>query len=130
MRARYSITPHKEIELRGTSLEWEALSVALSKDGSIVECESAASHPYQQTARRVRVERRNGQRVEFQISPEGEIVVQGDPEYLSVLAHNALALGSADRQGYHIHIESAGDDHYVGQQSIPVVLLLDSPSLG
>lgn len=57
-------------------------------------------------------------------------MVKGDPKYLSLLAHNAKAMKSAEQQGYHIHIEHLGDDHYVGQQSIPVILKLGSSSLG
>jgi hypothetical protein len=128
MKALYSVTPFKEIELSGTPLEWGALALALLENGLIIECESANPHPYQHAARMIRVEHRHGRRVEFQLSPEGTVVVKGDPQFLSVLAENAQAMESVE-QDYHVHIEYVGDDHYVGPESMPVVFTLSLPAL-
>jgi hypothetical protein len=125
MRARYSITPLKEIELSATSLEWQSFAFALHQNGSVIQCESASDpSPYPHSGKRVCVHHKTGEKVKFQVSSDGDVIVTGDHRLLSILSQNATTLGSSGWQDYHVHIEHLGEDHYVEKSSVPVVFLL------
>ena len=124
MKALYSTEPLKEIEISGTALEWNAFALAVEQDGSIVPCEKMdAPAPYAHAAQIIRVLHKKNSKVAFQVTPEREVVLVGDPTLLENVAGTATNFGNDFRKGNHIHIDFQGEDHYIDENSISTIFM-------
>lgn len=124
MKALYSTEPLKEIEISGTSLEWNAFALAVEQDGSIVPCENVASTaPYAHAARTIQVLHKKNSKVAFHVTSENEIILEGDPTLLENISGTATNFGNDFRKGNHIHIDFQGEDHYIDEHSISTIFM-------
>jgi hypothetical protein len=125
MKAVFSLQPFKEVEISATPLEWRAFALAVMEHGAIVPCEPVTNAaPYADYARKIHVLHQQGKKVVFAISPEADLIVQGDPLFLENLSETANNFANDFAKGSHIHIDYQGDEHYVGKDSASTVLVL------
>jgi hypothetical protein len=123
MKAIYSDEQFGELEISGTSLEWKAFGIALGHDGAEIPCLKVADPtPYSHSFARIRVSHKMTQKVEFSVAAEESLLIQGDPALLCMLSQTATNF-SDFQKGAHIHIEYQGEQHHIGQTSIPAVFM-------
>ncbi|MEV7612387.1 hypothetical protein [Streptomyces sp. NPDC089799] len=115
-----------ELELSGTRSDLAAFGRALhSGDGTVLLTEVPDPSPYSRSLSRIVVRRSDGEIV-IDVPDNGEALrIEGEPEFLSLLARNIESFAlEADSEG-HLHVEFPGRD-YLTEESDPMVVAIDS----
>lgn len=122
MKVTYTLGQFSEIEISGNEVEWVAFAIALEQGAAAIDCEAVEDpSPYSHCSRMIRIAPRRGTKVRFCVVSGDSLIIEGDPELLQKLAQTAANFGQDFKVGEHIHIDFQGEDHFIGQDSIPVV---------
>jgi hypothetical protein len=123
MLIRYSEDPkYPEIEIELLDQDFEEIQSKLLEDNAEVFCQETSKSPvpYSHYLSSIKVHIIAEKPVEFKVDLD-KLLVSGDLSKLALLAEN---IGLQDTPfGYHVHIEYFEDHFYIGQNSIPIVVI-------
>ncbi len=123
MKAVYYLGDFNEIELAGDEVEWTAFALCLEQGTCEIDCKITDDpSPYSSCIHKIFLTTLPGKKVCFKIDRQSNMLVTGDLELLQILSSTVANFARDFKPGDHIHIDYQGPDHFVGRDSIPVVL--------
>ncbi len=123
MIIRYTQSTHKEISILGNHQDLLQMSSLFSISQGYIICNTDSNPaPYEQYAVGLIIKRIENKLVEFSITENIEILVEGAPNMLSIIAENIVYFSQNATTESHIQIDYFEDHPYLDNKSIPVII--------
>jgi hypothetical protein len=119
----YSTSVVKEVYISGSQEDMAKMArVFLAGEGTITCGIESSLPPYEKVAKKLTVKSVSKKLVNFSITSENEILVEGEPSMLSVIAENIKGFLDYIDTESHIHIDYFDEHPYLDPASIPVII--------
>ncbi len=123
MIIRYTQSTHKEISILGNHQDLQQMSRLFSTSQGYIICNADSNPaPYEQYAMGLIIKRIENKLVEFSITENIEILVEGNRNMLSMIAENIVDFSQNAITESHMHIDYFEDHPYLDKKSIPVII--------
>lgn len=123
MIIKYSASALKEIYVSGSQEELSRMArLFLVGEGTIACDIETGPSVYEQTAKELTIKSVSKKLVNFRATSNNEILVEGEPALLSVIAENINSFLEYIDTESHIHIDYFDEHPYLDSGSIPVVI--------
>jgi Na+-translocating ferredoxin:NAD+ oxidoreductase RnfC subunit len=123
MIIEYSINALKEVYISGNQEELSKIAQLFSAGEGTMTCDmEVISSTYEQTAKELIIKSVSKKLVNFGITSNNEILVEGEPAMLSVIAENINNFLEYIDTESHIHIDYFDEHPYLDLESMPVII--------
>jgi hypothetical protein len=123
MIIRYTNSKYKEISILVNQQDLLQISDLFSMGEGYIICNSDSNPtPYEQYAVGLNIKPVKNKLVEFSINENKEILVEGDPTMLSVIAENIIDFSENTSTESHIHLDYFEEHPYLTENSIPIII--------
>jgi hypothetical protein len=119
----YSVSKIKEVYISGSQKDMSNMAEIFSAGEGTIDCNVESSlPPYEQVAKKLVIKSVSKKLVNFSITNDNKILVEGESSMLLVISENIKGFLEYIDTESHIHIDYFDEHPYLDPASIPVII--------